>query len=153
MRRLLHAIPVMVLVAVFAALAQAAQPELEGTYLAIGANSDGSRYEVLVHIAKHGQSFVVVTMVPDTTGEGEGGPPRLASIGIGILNGDVLAVSDYSQDKARVVSYRMEDGGRRLAGRWTAVDGDGTVHEETLTKLSRTSNPHEMPIARPDLLR
>ena len=137
-RALLHTIPVVILVAAFATLAQAAQPQLEGTYLAVGANSDGSRYEAVVQIAKHGQSFVVVTIVPDLSGEEEGVPPRLASIGIGILNGDVLAVSDYGPDKARVVSYRIEDGGRRLAGRWTALDGDGTVHEETLTKLSRT---------------
>ena len=136
-RALLHAFPVIVLVAAFATLAQAAQPELEGTYLAVGANSDGSRYEAIVQIAKHAQSFVIVTMVPDMSGEEEGVPPRLASIGIGILNGDVLAVSDYSRDRARVVSYRIEDGGRRLVGSWTALDGDGTVHEETLTKVPR----------------
>jgi len=140
-RALLHTIPVIVLVAAFATLAQAAQAELEGTYLAVGANADGSRYEAVVQIAKRGQSFVVMTMVPDTSGEEDGLPPRLASIGIGILNGDVLAVSEYSRDKARVVSYRIEDGGRRLAGRWTALDGDGTVREETLTKLPSIREP------------
>jgi hypothetical protein len=50
----------------------------------------------------------------------------------------VLSVGDYSPDAARVMSYRIEDGGRRLAGRWTYIDGDGTVYEETLTKLTRT---------------
>jgi hypothetical protein len=136
-RALLHVIPMMALVGVFAAPSPAlAEPELEGTYLARGVNPDGSAYRLVVQIAKLGESFLVTTMIPDAPGEML--QMKLVAIGIGILNGEVLSVGDYSPDAARVMSYRIEDGGRRLAGRWTYIDGDGTVYEETLTKLTRT---------------
>src|SRR5215510_646369 len=112
-----------------------AESDLEGTYVASGVRPDRSRYRTVVQIATYGESFLVMTMVADTSEEGL--QPMLASIGIGVLNGGVLAVCDYSPDTARVVAYRIEEGGRRLVARWTFVDGDGTVSEETLTKLPR----------------
>ncbi|HEY1304263.1 MAG TPA: hypothetical protein VGF24_11970 [Vicinamibacterales bacterium] len=139
-RALLHAIPMMVLAAtVVTSTAVAGEPELEGTYLARGVNADGSGYDALVEIVRYGDSFIVATMIPDTSGDEM--QVTLASIGIGILNGGVLAVSDYGPDGARVASYRIEDRGRRLAGRWTWVDGDGKVYEETLTKLPDAPEP------------
>ncbi|HKE86684.1 MAG TPA: hypothetical protein VKB50_23170 [Vicinamibacterales bacterium] len=115
------------------------QSDLEGTYVASDVRPDGSRYRTFVQITTYGDSFLVVTMVADTSGEER--QPMLASIGIGVLNGGVLAVCDYSPDTARVVAYRIEEGGRRLVARWTFIDGDGTVSEETLTKLPRKLDP------------
>jgi hypothetical protein len=139
-RPLLHAIPMMVLAGtVLTSPAVAAEPELEGTYLAEGVNPDGSKYDGLVEIVRHGDVFILMTMIPDRSGDEMG--VKLASIGIGIVNGGVLAVSDYSPETARIVSYRIEDDGRRLAGRWTSVDGDGTVSEETLTRLRDAPKP------------
>ena len=135
-RLLLHSIPLIVFVGALATPAPvSAQPDLEGTYVASGARPDGSSYRTVVQVAQYGDSFLLVTIVADTSGEGL--QPKLASIGIGVLNGDVLAVCDYSPDTARVVAYRIEDNGRRLVARWTFVDGDGAVSEETLTKLAR----------------
>jgi len=130
----MHAIPMMALIGILMPSPAIAEPEWEGMYLARGVNPNGSHYELVVEIAKFREIFIVMTTVPDGSEEG----PKLSAIGIGILNGDVLSVGDYSPDAARVMSYRIEDGGRRLAGRWVSVDGDGTVHEETLTKLTRT---------------
>lgn len=116
-----------------------AESDLEGTYVASGVRPDGGRYKIFVQITTYGESFLVMTMVADTSEAGL--QPMLASIGIGVLNGGVLAVCDYSPDAARVVAYRIEDGGRRLVARWTFIDGDGTVSEETLTKVSRKLQP------------
>jgi len=136
-RALMHVISVMVLAGVFVMPATAAaEPELDGTYLARGVYLDGSHYQAFVHIARFRDVFLLMTTIPDASDEEQ--RPALVAIGIGILNGDVLSVGDYGPATARVVSYRIEDGGRRLVGRWTDVDGNGTVHEETLTKLTRT---------------
>ena len=137
-RALMQVIPVMVLagVCVLSAPAAAAEPELDGTYLARGVYPDGSHYQTVMHIAKFRDVFLLMTTIPDASDEEQ--RPALVAIGVGILNGDVLSVGDYGPATARVVSYRIEDGGRRLIGHWTDVDGDGTVHEETLTKTTRT---------------
>jgi hypothetical protein len=139
-RALLHAIPMMVLAAtVLTSTAVAGEPELEGTYLARGVNADGSPYDALVEIVPYGDSFIVATMIPDRSGDEM--QVMLTSIGIGILNGGVLAISDYGPDGGRIVSYRVEEGGRRLVGRWASVEGDGTVYEETLTRLPDAPKP------------
>jgi len=139
-RAVLRAIPLIVLAGtILTTPVVAAEPELEGMYLATGVDADGGEYDGLVQIVRHGDSFILMTMIPDRSGEAM--QVKLASIGIGILNGGVLAVSDYSPETARVVSYRVEDGGRRLVGRWTSVDGDGTLCEETLTKLPEVPTP------------
>ena len=118
-----------------------AESDLEGTYVASGVRPDGGRYRLVVQITTYGDSFLVMTMVAEKSEEGL--QLVLASIGIGVLNGGVLAVCDYSPDTARVVAYRIEEGGRRLVARWTFIDGDGTVSEETLTKLPRKHEPSE----------
>jgi hypothetical protein len=141
----MHVIPMMALVGILVMPSPAvAEPGFEGLYLARGVNSDGSQYQLVVEIAKFREIFIVMTTIPDASEEGL--RPLLSAIGIGVLNGDVLSVGDYTPDSARVVSYRIEDGGRRLAGRWTYVDGDGTVHEETLTRLARTVDTVERAI-------
>jgi len=139
MRRLLfHLLPVIVIAtaitiplsAADTAPVPAADTALEGTYVISGLHANG--HNVLVRIAAYGDCFLVVTMAGDPAGEW---PPAIASIGIGILQAGVLAVSDYGPDMARVVAYRIEDSGRRLVARWTFVDGDGTVNVQTLTKV------------------
>jgi hypothetical protein len=47
----------------------------------------------------------------------------------------MLAVSYYSARSAGLVIYRIEDAGKRLAGRWTVVGARGVVQTETLTRL------------------
>jgi hypothetical protein len=134
MRRVLfHVIPVIVLAtSITAPVFAAADTGLEGTYVARGLHGDGSKASVLIQITAYGDCFLVVTMAGDPSREEL---PAIASIGIGIFHGGVLAVSDYGPDMARVVAYRVEDGGRRLVARWTFVDGDGTAYEQTLTKV------------------
>lgn len=139
-RALLHTMLMLVLASTaLTSTAVAGEPEIEGTYLARGVDADGSPYDALVEIVAYGDSFIVATMIPDVSGDAM--QVTLASIGIGILNGGVLAVSDYGPDGARIASYQVEDGGRRLAGRWTWVDGDGTAYKETLTKLPDAPEP------------
>ena len=139
-RALSKAVPMIVLAgSILTSPALAAEQELEGTYLAKGVNAGGSEYDALVEIVRHRDVFILMTMVPDRSGEEM--QVRLVSMGIGVVNGGVLAVSEFGPEMTRIVSYRVEDGGRRLVGRWTSVDGDGTVCDETLTRLPDTPKP------------
>jgi len=130
----------------FAPFARAAgEPELVGMYSASGVNPDGGEYRGIVHIETHGKSFVVTWMFP----EGPGDTPseillRPNAVGIGIVNGDVLAVIYFGTRMSGIVLYRIEEEGHRLAGKWTLAGGDGTLHTETLTKLPPDAvQPHE----------
>ena len=125
---------VAVLIAVVAPAARAAEePRLEGIYLAKGLNPDGTEYRGVVDVAQRGDSFVVTWMIPYTDGETILLVPT--AVGIGILEGGMLAVSYYGSKMAGIVLYRIEDDGRRLAGRWVVAGGDGGAHSETLTKV------------------
>jgi hypothetical protein len=108
---------------------------LEGMYAAAGVNPDGSEYRAFVHIVRHGESFIVRWMFPQLSGEVVVLQP--ASVGIGIVNGGVLAVSYYTARSSGVVIYRIQDDGERLDGQWTVVGDSGAVHVETLTRLPR----------------
>jgi hypothetical protein len=69
-------------------------------------------------------------------------------VGIGLVNGDVLAVS-YFGGVPGVVLYRIEqtDSGPRLTGHWTVIESVGRVFQETLTRVAtEVSDP---PPARP----
>jgi len=111
------------------------EPNLEGVYAAAGVNPDGSEYRGFVHLLRHGDTFLVSWIFPQTSGEAVVFVP--ASVGIGIVSNGVLAVSYYTARTAGVVVYRIEEDGKRLAGRWTVVDDGGAVHTETLTRLAR----------------
>jgi hypothetical protein len=135
-RAIRYAAVVVVLAATAGVPADAAgELDLTGLYVARGVNADGSEYEGVVHIAPRRQSFVVTWIFPRGSRDMLSLEP--ASVGIGIVSGETLAVSYLSMDAAGVVVYRIEDGGNRLAGQWTVVGKDGVIHAETLTKLPR----------------
>ena len=135
-RAIRYASFVVVLAAMTGGPAHAAgEPDLAGLYVARGVNADGSEYEGFVQIAPRRQSFVVTWIFP--LGSTDVLSIRPASIGIGIVSEGTLAVSYLAMDVAGVAVYRIEDGGRRLAGQWTVIGKDGAVYAETLTKLSR----------------
>jgi hypothetical protein len=116
-----------------AATFAASGPELEGVYAAAGVNPDGSEYRGLVHIVRHGESFVVSWMFPRVSGEEV--VFETVSVGIGIASTGMLAVSYFTARMAGVVLYQIGDGGNRLAGHWTVVGEGGALQTETLTRL------------------
>lgn len=119
----------MLLVAVLPTAPSAEQdPQLEGVYSWKGVDVDGREIGGLVHVVRHGGSFLVAWMLsPDDA--------LPAAVGVGVAARGMLAVLFYGPLTDAVVLYRIEDGGRRLIGRWVAVGGDGTVHPDVLTRL------------------
>jgi hypothetical protein len=141
MRRTLRSVIVALVLAAagMAATPAAGEPELEGVYGAVGVNPDGSEYRAFVHIVRHGESFIVSWMFPAVSGEVVVFKPT--SVGIGIANGGMLAVSYYTARMAGVIIYRIEEDGKRLAGQWTVVGEGGVIHAETLTRLPGVTPP------------
>jgi hypothetical protein len=124
---------VLLVVAAFGApLTNSAQtaPPITGVYAAEGTNSDGRGYRALVLIREHEDAFRVQWLFPS----------RRAVAGLGILNGDVLAVS-YFGSTPGIVAYEIE--GDRLVGRWTVVGAGGELWTETLTRIPGRSIPVE----------
>jgi hypothetical protein len=108
---------------------------LEGVYAWKGVDVDGESIGGLVHVIRHGDSFLIAWLLhPDD--------PLPAAVGIGVAAEGMLAVLFYGPLTDAVVLYRIEDGGHRLVGRWVAVGGDGVVYPDVLTRL-----PDEMPSA------
>lgn len=125
---------VLVLVASFPQPAAAGEQLLDGVYSLTGLNPDGSAYRGVVKIVSRGESVLVSWFFPRVSGETI--VVTIASVGVGIVRGEMLAVSYYGQDAAGVVLYHIEEGGQRLKGEWvSAVDDSGAVHSETLTKV------------------
>jgi hypothetical protein len=56
-------------------------------------------------------------------------------MGSGIVHRGMLAVSFFDSGIDGLVLFSIEDEGRRLAGRWTLVGGDGATYPEVLTRL------------------
>lgn len=118
-----------------------------GTYDCQGVEPDGTPYQGIVRIIPHDGMFDVVW----TFSSGQ------QYSGLGVVNGDVLAVSYYT-NRPGVVAYKIENGekGPRLQGQWTVV-GAGKVFVETLTRVSaEVTMPDPPPIPehrRPMLLR
>jgi hypothetical protein len=126
-----------------AGIPAAGEPELDGMYEARGTNPDGSEYQGFVQIARRGESFLVTWIFPQAASD-EVVVFRLTSAGVGIVSSGMLAVSYYSKQVAGVAVYRIEEDGKRLAGRWTVAGADGAVHIETLTRLAgQASQPIE----------
>jgi hypothetical protein len=105
---------------------------LDGWYVAEGVDTDGTRYRALVALRKDAQSYRVTMYVSQPSDANE---PELAAIGVGLQNGDTVAVSYYTPDHARLAIYRIDERGR-LTGHWILVGGDGTAHAETLTPIA-----------------
>jgi hypothetical protein len=123
---------------ILAALAQtpalvAADTVLDGMYMAKGLNPDGTDYQGLVQIVRHGDSFFVTWISYEVSAD----TILLTPIwmGVGIVTNGMLAVSYHGADRSGVVVYRIESDGQRLDGRWAVAGKDGTVYPETLTKL------------------
>lgn len=132
-RILRRALLVMALVGVAPGPMRAAgEPELIGVYVSQGVNPDGTEYQGFVRIVRHGENFLVSWIFPRLSHELF--LLEQSAVGVGILDGGMLAVAYLSPERAGVVIYRVEEGGHRLAGHW-AVVGDGAAHAETLTKL------------------
>jgi hypothetical protein len=112
-------------------------PAVGGIYLSKGLNPDGSAYAGLVEIVAHGESYLVSWIFPRSQEEAVVLVPT--SVGVGIMTGEMLAVSYYGQRMSGVILYRIEEQGRRLAGRWVVAGDGGDVYSETLTRLPSTA--------------
>jgi hypothetical protein len=129
------------------AVTQNGQPDqkdaetLDGTYLCEGVRPDGTTYHGTVVIQRHNGAYQLMWSV----GREE------QYLGLGVLNGDVLAVS-YFGGIPGVVAYKVDGGNRaRLVGQWTVANADGRLFGETLTRLSRdvtAAPPPERPARR-----
>lgn len=95
--------------------------DITGRYAVAGTNPDGGMYQGTAEISKRGATYRIrwVIGVSETYE------------GVGILEGDVLAVSFSSGTTSGVVLYRVEKG--KLTGRWAVLGGDA-VYRETLTR-------------------
>jgi hypothetical protein len=121
--RLLSCLALVAVVLFFAAPAAiAAEPDITGKYNCEGTNPDGKTYKGTVQIVKKGDAYYLKWAI----GAGDN------YAGVGILEGNVLAVSYYGGISG-VVVYRVEKGGK-LVGKWSIADGKGKVYTETLTK-------------------
>lgn len=107
---------------------KAADPNapLVGTYDCQGVEPDGTPYRGVVQIIPNAGTYDVIWIF--ASGQ--------QYSGLGVVNGDVLAVS-YFTNRPGVVAYKIETGdkGPRLQGQWTVV-GAGKVFHETLTRVS-----------------
>jgi hypothetical protein len=91
-----------------------------------GISADGREYRGAVIIHSDGNRFVLQWYVA----------AQLTAIGLGIRDGDALAVSFFGADVGGVVLYRID--GTRLIGQWSAPVTAGQVFEETLTRVADT---------------
>lgn len=118
------------------AVCGAQEMALDGVYRSEGVNPDGTKYRGTVEIAKDDQTYLVRWLARQVT-----------SIGIGIVRGDVLAVSYYTGTNIGIALYHIEKG-PRLTGEWTVLGADGLRYPETLTKMgrdARAEDPGELP--------
>ena len=101
-------------------------PKLVGTYSCIGDTSDGEgEYTGYVKITAHGDAYKVQWTVSEISFEG-----------IGIVVGQTLSVGWVTESGQQGIAvYKVPKGKQPLVGRWTGLDGDGKVANETLTKI------------------
>ncbi|AFY36004.1 hypothetical protein [Calothrix sp. PCC 7507] len=96
--------------------------DIIGQYKCEGTNADGRTYKGKVAISKQGNAYYLRWVV----GKNQN------FTGVGVLEGNVLAVSYYGSFTG-VVAYRVEDSSR-LVGKWTTPTAKGQVSTEVLTK-------------------
>jgi hypothetical protein len=108
----------------FAAADPAPPADLVGVYVCSGTNADGSGYQAFVEIGRQNDVYQLQWIVDS----------EVVAVGMGIRQGDVLAVSYFSAQPG-VVAYRIEPD-NRLVGDWTVAGADGLLFSETLTKVS-----------------
>jgi hypothetical protein len=114
-------------------LAQTAAPApaapaagLPGVYECHGIGADGKPYRGAVIIEPDGNRFVLQWFVGT----------QLSAIGLGLREGNVLAVSFFGPDAGGIILYKID--GTRLVGQWSAPVNKGEVFEETLTRVADT---------------
>jgi hypothetical protein len=117
------------LTAVTAVAEPAPEKDLTGVYACEGKNPDGSPYQGIVEILKVKDTYLVRWTV--------GAEKRV--VGVGMVNGAVLAVSYFGGSPALVVYSVTTDG--RLDGKWTIGGAEGHVFSETLTKIEEAEVP------------
>jgi hypothetical protein len=64
---------------------------------------------------------------------------ELTAVGVGIREGDMLAVSFFGPESGGIVLYRID--GQKLIGHWSAPLAEGQVFEETLTRMANPPEP------------
>jgi hypothetical protein len=112
--------------------ARADEPLVTGVYLSNRLNADGSQYQSVVYVVRDHDTFLVSWMdLRANNGQVVIVP---AAAGVGMVEGRVFAVSQYSHQAIGLMLYRIEEDGR-LIGRWTSAEGDGAAYSETLTRL------------------
>lgn len=114
-------------------------PDPTGVYRCTGLNPDGTRYSAIVEIKRLEKTYRVLWQLSDQT----------VVIGVGIVTGDVLAVSYFGGTPAIVV-YRKD--GEKLVGEWTVGGQEGAIYSEELTLMpdSPSLNVPAEPPARPE---
>lgn len=149
-RRLVLAAAAVAACAVTAPLARASdRVPLDGVYIAKGTDGAGGEYEAAVHIMSHGDGVLVTWLFARQEGDAIVLVPF--AMAVGIVTDAMLAVSYYGASMSGVALYRIEEGGQRLVGRWTAAGSDGTEYAETLTRLTTASpEPVEPAVPRPE---
>jgi hypothetical protein len=107
------------------AVMSAAEPAaLPGVYECQGVGADGKQYRGAVVIEPDGSRFLLQWYIS----------AELSAVGLGIREGNMLAVSFFSADAGGVILYRID--GQRLVGHWSAPLTNGQVFEETLTRMA-----------------
>jgi hypothetical protein len=104
------------------------EAQLEGVYSWKGVDGDGTEIGGFVQVVRHGESFLVAWM----SSQDDLVP---AAVGVGVADKGMLAVLFYGPLTDAVVLYRIEDGKRRLVGRWVAAGGDGAVNPDLLIRV------------------
>jgi hypothetical protein len=112
-----------------AAAAAPDEADLPGMYECQGVGADGKPYRGAVIIEPDGSRFVVRWIIAS----------ELTAVGVGIREGNMLAVSFFGPDSGGVVLYRID--GQRLVGHWSAPLAAGQVFEETLTRVANPPEP------------
>lgn len=95
---------------------------ITGQYKCEGTNADGNRYRGTVKINQTGNVYYVKWIIGQNQNFN----------GVGILEGNVLAVSYYGSFSG-VVAYKIESSSR-LVGKWTTPTDKGRIYTETLTR-------------------
>ena len=103
--------------------------DLPGIYECQGTGADGRPYRGAVVIEPDGSRFVVRWIIAS----------QLAAVGVGVREGNMLAVSFFGPESGGVVLYRID--GQRLFGHWSAPLAEGQVFEETLTRVASPPEP------------
>jgi hypothetical protein len=127
-------VALLLLVGRMTTIADPADPqEIAGVYAGEGSNGDGSPYRAIVVIEKYRDAFRVQWIFPS----------RTATIGLGILDGNVLAVSYYGP-RPGIVLYKVD--GTTLVGQWTLLGAGGMLSKETLTRIPADQVPENIPL-------